>query len=80
MRRNLHAEFAYVKRNPGRGLRDADRAGASFAALRGSQERAAGIFLVKELATGEQQEIPEAGLEEFLNSAAGTTGKGKRES
>jgi histidyl-tRNA synthetase len=80
LRRNLHAEFAYVKRNPGRGLRDADRAGASFAALRGSQERAAGIFLVKELATGEQQEIPEAGLEEFLNSAAGTTGKGKRES
>jgi histidyl-tRNA synthetase len=68
LRRKLHAEFAYVKRNPGRGLRDADRAGARFAALRGSQERAHDTYLLKDLATGEQHELSEQALQEFLAS------------
>jgi histidyl-tRNA synthetase len=79
LRRKSHVEFAYVKRNPGRGLRDADRIGARFAALRGAQEREAGIYLFKNLATGEQQEVPEGSLDEFLLSQPAASRAGKKE-
>jgi len=62
LRSDLHVQHAYVKRNPGKGLRDADRAGARYAALRGERERAAGVWTLKHLASGEQREVPESEL------------------
>ncbi len=66
LRGQFHVEHAYTKRNPGKGLRDADRAGATYAALRGSQERAEACYQLKHLATGEQVTVPEAELMTFL--------------
>jgi len=62
LRNELHVEHAYVRRAPGKGLRDADRAGARWAALRGERERERGIWTVKHLARGEQREVDEAAL------------------
>lgn len=66
LRQHFHVEHAYVKRNPGKGLKEADRSGAIYAALRGSQEREAGTYQLKHLASGEQQTIPEGELGGFL--------------
>ncbi len=57
LRRELHVRHAYQVRAPGKGLRDADRAGARFAALRGGRERSAGVWTLKNLASGEQTEL-----------------------
>jgi histidyl-tRNA synthetase len=46
-----------VRRAPGKGLRDADRAGARFAALRGERERADDSWTLKHLASGEQRTV-----------------------
>lgn len=62
MRRELHVQHAYHRRAPGKGLRDADRAGARFAALRGERERERGTWTLKHLATGEQRDVPRAEL------------------
>ncbi len=53
----LRVEFAYQRRNPGKGLRDADRLGSRYAALRGDDERSRGVWQLKDLASGEQQEL-----------------------
>jgi histidyl-tRNA synthetase len=66
LRQHFHVEHAYVKRNPGKGLRDADRAGAVYAALRGSQERQQHSYQLKHLASGEQTLVAEADLVTFL--------------
>ncbi len=50
-------EFSYIKRNPGKGLKEADRSGARLAALRGSAERAGNVWQVKDLVSGSQQEL-----------------------
>lgn len=60
LRASLRVEFAYQRRNPGKGLKDADRSGARFAALRGEQERERGVWLLKNLASGEQSEVSDA--------------------
>jgi histidyl-tRNA synthetase len=57
LRRELHAEQAYRPRSAGKGLRDADRAGARYAALRGERERARDVWTLKHLASGEQREV-----------------------
>lgn len=62
---------AYAKRNPGKGLKDADRAGARFAGLRGERERAGGVYTLKDLRSGEQLELAEAELAPFLTSQLG---------
>jgi len=62
LRSELHVEHAYVRRAPGKGLRDADRAGARWAALRGERERERGVWTLKHLARGEQLEVDEAAL------------------
>jgi histidyl-tRNA synthetase len=46
----------------GKQLRHADRRGARYAIIRGSEERAAGTVAVKELATGEQTTVDEPDL------------------
>ena len=62
LRTDVHVEHAYTERKPGKGLRDADRAGARYAALRGAREREAGVWTLKHLASGDQREIPEAAM------------------
>lgn len=59
LRPDVRVQFAYVPRNPGRGLRDATRAGATHAVLRGASERDAGVWQVKDLASGDQHELTE---------------------
>jgi histidyl-tRNA synthetase len=57
LRRELHAEHAYRPRSAGKGLRDADRARARYAALRGERERERAVWTLKHLASGEQREV-----------------------
>lgn len=66
LRKSHHVEHAYTARKPGKGLQEADRAGATFAALRGRLERENKTYKVKNLQTGEQQEIRETELANFL--------------
>ncbi len=68
--RDLRGEFAaqhsYVSRNPGRGMKEADRSGARFAVLRGEREREQGMFEVKDLRSGDQTSVPEERLKTWL--------------
>jgi len=66
LRRELPVGHAFVSRNPGRGLRDADRSGARYAVLRGTNERENGTFQVKNLQSGEQEDVQEAALTDYL--------------
>ena len=52
-------------------LRHADRRGARFALVRGSDERAAGSVTLKELASGEQTTLPESEAAAFLRERLG---------
>lgn len=71
--RSLFAvQHGYKERNPGKGLRDAERSGARFAGLRGDRERERGVYTLKELGTGEQLEVAETDLESFLMARAET--------
>ncbi len=66
LRQRFSVEHAYTRRNPGKGLKEADRAGAVFAALRGSKEREAGSYQLKHLASGEQITVSQTQLADFL--------------
>jgi histidyl-tRNA synthetase len=66
LRERFAVSFAYQRRNPGKGLKEADRAGAVYAGLLGSSERALGALRIKHLASGEQLEIGLAQLADFL--------------
>src|SRR5690625_3421536 len=66
LRRELPVGHAFVSRNPGRGLRDADRSGARYAVLRGTNERENGTSQVKNLQSGEQEDVQEAALTDYL--------------
>ena len=68
LRQTFWVEHAYTKRNPGKGLKEADRAGAVYAALRGSKERQEGVYSLKHLASGEQTQVAEGELGSFLSS------------
>ncbi len=67
LRGRYRVEHAYQPRNPGKGLREADRSGAAFAALRGSQERDQGVVQVKHLASGRQAAVAPSELGAFLD-------------
>ena len=54
----------------GRQLKYADRLGARFAVLVGPDEQARGTVLVKSLASGEQHELPRAGIAEAIGRLA----------
>jgi len=56
-------EFAYARRNPGKGLKEADRAGARYAVMRGKSEREQERYTVKELDSGDQFEVSPTQLE-----------------
>ncbi len=68
LRQRFQVEHAYSRRKPGKGLKEADRAGAVYAALRGSQERAAGSYQLKHLDSGEQVEVQGSELTSFLET------------
>ncbi|MEJ2667147.1 MAG: histidine--tRNA ligase [Deinococcales bacterium] len=69
--RSAHrVEHAYAPRNPGKGLRDADRRGAVYAGLRGESERAGDVVQLKHLGSGEQTRVRVAELARFLRDAS----------
>jgi len=70
LREHGTVEFAYQRRAPGKGLAEADRRGATHAALRGASERAAGVWQLKDLATGEQRPASEDDLRALLEFSA----------
>lgn len=57
LRRQARVEHGYAKRQPGKGLRDADRTGAVYAGLVGERERLAGTVQLKHLASGEERSV-----------------------
>ena len=75
LRETLAVQHAYSRRNPSKGLRDAERSGAHFAGLRGDRERERGVYTLKDLASGEQLEVPEADLAGVLAARLETLGK-----
>jgi len=66
LRNDFYVEFAHVKRKVGKGFQAAEKAGATYAALRGSSEREKNIYQIKNLVTGEQQEVSQTDLVNFL--------------
>lgn len=72
LRRGLAVQHSMVRRNPGRGMKDADRSGSSFAALRGERERQAGTWEVKDMRTGEQENVPGNELLQYLQERKAT--------
>ena len=57
LRAHLRVAHGYARRAPGKGLRDADRAGARSAGLLGARERAAGVVQLKHLASGQETQV-----------------------
>ncbi len=66
LREQFRVEHSYQPRNPGKGLKEADRSGAAFAALRGSSERERGVVQLKNLASGEQAAVAEGDVMRYL--------------
>ena len=66
LRAHARVEHGYTRRAPGKGLRDADRAGAVYAGLLGARERAAGVVQLKHLASGVERQAPFADLPGIL--------------
>lgn len=64
------AEFAYRAMKPGNAFKDAERRGAVWAALLGSDEVASGTLSLKNMQTGEQIKMEMAKLGEFLQEQA----------
>lgn len=70
LRQNFHIEYAYVKRSPSKGLKEANRVGATLAALRGNDERQKNIYKLKHLQSGQQYEVLEKDLVSFLKTTS----------
>lgn len=70
LRDDFAVQHAYTTRNPGKGLRDAERSGARFAGLRGLRERERGVYGLKDLVNGEQLEVAGPDLTSFLAARA----------
>ncbi|GMA16555.1 histidine--tRNA ligase [Deinococcus metallilatus] len=65
-RRVARVEFAYRALKPGNAFKEADRRRARYAAIIGSDEAARGVLNIKNLASGEQQEVALPDLNTFL--------------
>ncbi|HLU82645.1 MAG TPA: histidine--tRNA ligase [Trueperaceae bacterium] len=70
LRTHGKVEHAYQRRNAGKGLKDADRSGASHAALRGASERESATWQLKDLTTGVQLEVTEQQLVQVLEGGS----------
>jgi histidyl-tRNA synthetase len=80
LRAEHRIEHGYTARNPGKGLRDADRSGARLAVLRGGRERASGTVVVKDLGSGEQVSVSLGALPGHLRAVASTPDSVRRPS
>lgn len=67
LRAHGKVEYSYQRRNAGKGMKDADRSGASHAALRGGAERESSTWQLKDLTTGAQRAVTEQQLAEVLS-------------
>lgn len=63
------AEFAYRAMKPGNAFKDAERRGAVWVGLIGSEEAAQGTVSLKNMATGEQQTVGVGELATFLQKS-----------
>ncbi|WP_407539266.1 histidine--tRNA ligase [Deinococcus radiomollis] len=57
LRQTFWADFGYKPQKPGNAFREGERRGAAYVALIGSDEAAAGTVALKNMATGEQQNV-----------------------
>ena len=57
LRQSLWADFGYKHQKPGNAFREGERRGATYVALIGSAEAAAGTVALKHLGTGEQRSV-----------------------
>ncbi|ACO46052.1 histidine--tRNA ligase [Deinococcus deserti] len=69
-RRTARAEFAYRAMKPAAAFRDAERRGARFIALIGSDEVAQDTLSIKNLQTGQQSKVQTRDLQAFLAGQA----------
>ena len=67
-RAGIAVDLVTAARGPGPGLKAAERTGAAFAVLVGERERAAGVVVLKALATRSQEELPRSGLADALRA------------
>lgn len=65
-RESVSAEFSYRKRNAGQAFKEADKKGATWAAVIGSSEADAQVLNLKHLGSGEQVAVPFDQLKTFL--------------
>ncbi len=73
LRQDVSATYTAVRRNPGKGLRDADRSGATYAGLRGDREREDRVWQVRHLESGVQHAVPEGDLPSWLAATEATS-------
>ncbi len=66
LRSEMRADFGYKPQKPGNAFREGERRGATFTALIGSDEAAAGTVALKHMASGEQRSVPVGELSGFL--------------
>jgi histidyl-tRNA synthetase len=71
-RAGVSADMAFGARGLKGALRAADRSGAAFAALIGTEERHNGTVRIKDLATGDQQDVPATSAADWLIERLGT--------
>lgn len=67
-RASARVEFAYRAQKPGHTFRDAERRGATWAGVIGSDEAARGVLSLKHLTTGETRDVAAGDLAAFLSS------------
>ena len=70
LRESFTVLHAYRVRKPAKGLREASRIHSPLVGLRGEAERGQGTYTVKDLESGEQVNIVESELKEYLISCA----------
>ncbi|MGZ4240973.1 MAG: histidine--tRNA ligase [Actinomycetota bacterium] len=66
----VSADMAYVERGLKTQLKHADRIGARFAALIGAKERAAGVATVRDMTSGDQEEVTSSDVPGWLKARA----------
>ncbi|HEX4398384.1 MAG TPA: His/Gly/Thr/Pro-type tRNA ligase C-terminal domain-containing protein, partial [Trebonia sp.] len=71
-RRGVNADMAFGARGLKGALRAADRSGAAFAVLIGAEERRAGTVSIKDLKTGDQQDVTATQATDWLIERLGT--------
>jgi histidyl-tRNA synthetase len=67
-RAGVRADMAFGARGLKGAMKAADRSGAAFAALIGAEERSNGTVRIKDLKSGDQQDIPASSAAEWLTS------------